>query len=128
MAFHHAAMEVAKGKFDHQFPVDVFQTGSGTSTNMNTNEILTGICGGKSPVHPNDHVNLCQSSNDVIPAVLHIAALTEIKNRLLPSLTLLQESLQRNAHQFRKILKMGVTHLQDAIPIRLSQEFAGYAR
>jgi len=135
-AIHQAAMEVAEGKFDHQFPVDVFQTGSGTSTNMNANEviagraneILTGIRGGKSPVHPNDHVNLCQSSNDVIPTVLHIAALTEIKNRLLPSLTLLQESLQRKAHQFHEILKMGRTHLQDAIPIRLGQEFAGYAR
>ena len=131
-----AAREVVDGKLDRQFLVDVFQTGSGTSTNMNANEviagraneILTGTKGGKSPVHPNDHVNLCQSSNDVIPTVIHIAALTEIKQRLLPALTLLHQSLEQKAQEFQDILKIGRTHLQDAIPIRLGQEFSGYAR
>ena len=135
-AIHEAAREVVAGKLDDQFPVDVFQTGSGTSTNMNANEviagraneILTGTRGGKSPVHPNDHVNLCQSSNDVIPSVIHIAALTELKQRLIPALTVLHQSLLKKAHEFRDILKMGRTHLQDAIPIRLGQEFSGYAR
>ncbi len=131
-----AAQEVVEGKLDRQFPLDVFQTGSGTSTNMNANEviagraneILTGRRGGKSPVHPNDHVNLCQSSNDVIPSVIHIAALTEIKNRLLPSLTVLHRSLEQKSQEFREIVKIGRTHLQDAVPIRLGQEFGGYAR
>ena len=131
-----AAREMVEGKLDHQFLVDVFQTGSGTSTNMNANEviagraneILTGARGGKSPVHPNDHVNLCQSSNDVIPSVIHIAALTEIRNRLLPSLDTLHRSLAKKSLEFRDIIKMGRTHLQDAIPIRLGQEFGGYAR
>ncbi len=131
-----AAREVVDGKLDRQFLVDVFQTGSGTSTNMNANEviagraneILTGTKGGKSPVHPNDHVNLSQSSNDVIPTVIHIAALTEIKQRLLPALTLLHQSLEQKAREFQDILKMGRTHLQDALPIRLGQEFSGYAR
>ena len=131
-----AAQEVIEGKLDRQFPVDVFQTGSGTSTNMNANEviagraneILTGRRGGKSPVHPNDHVNLCQSSNDVIPSVIHIAALTEIKNQLLPSLTVLHRSLEQKSREFHDIIKIGRTHLQDAVPIRLGQEFGGYAR
>jgi fumarate hydratase, class II len=135
-AISRAAREVVAGKLDRQFLVDVFQTGSGTSTNMNANEviasraneILTGTKGGKSPVHPNDHVNLSQSSNDVIPTVMHIAALTEIKQQLLPALALLHQSLEQKSREFQDILKMGRTHLQDALPIRLGQEFSGYAR
>ena len=135
-AIHLAAQEVVEGKLDRQFPIDVFQTGSGTSTNMNANEviagraneILTGSRGGKSPVHPNDHVNLCQSSNDVIPSVIHIAALTEIKNQLIPSLTDLHQSLTLKSREFQDVIKIGRTHLQDAIPIRLGQEFGGYSR
>ena len=131
-----AAQEVAEGKLDRHFPLDIFQTGSGTSTNMNANEviagraneILTGRRGGKSPVHPNDHVNLCQSSNDVIPSVIHITALGEIKNLLIPSLTVLHQSLIEKSREFRDILKIGRTHLQDAVPMRLGQEFGGYAR
>jgi fumarate hydratase, class II len=135
-AIHLAAQEVAEGKLDGEFPIDVFQTGSGTSTNMNANEviagraneILTGSRGGKSPVHPNDHVNLCQSSNDVIPSAIHIAALTEIKFKLIPSLTDLRQSLKLKSQEFQEVLKIGRTHLQDAIPIRLGQEFGGYSR
>jgi fumarate hydratase, class II len=131
-----AAQEVVEGKLDGEFRIDVFQTGSGTSTNMNANEviagraneILTGSRGGKSPVHPNDHVNLCQSSNDVIPSVIHIAALTEIRDRLIPSLTGLHQSLRVKAREFQDVLKIGRTHLQDAVPIRLGQEFGGYSR
>jgi fumarate hydratase class II len=124
------------GKFDDQFVVDVFQTGSGTSTNMNMNEVIasranemmTGNRGGKAPVHPNDHVNLGQSSNDVIPAVIHIAALMSIRNHLIPSLNLLQQSLAGKAKKFANIHKIGRTHLQDAVPMLLGQEFSGYAR
>ena len=131
-----AAEEVVSGKFDGQFVVDVFQTGSGTSTNMNANEviagraneILTGKRGGKSPVHPNDHVNLGQSSNDVIPSAIHIAALTGIRDHLLPSMTLLHRRLKEKAHEFREIRKIARTHLQDAVPMSLGQEFGGYAR
>ncbi len=131
-----AAQEVVEGKLDRQFPLDIFQTGSGTSTNMNANEviagraneILTGRRGGKSPVHPNDHVNLCQSSNDVIPSVIHIAALEEISRRLIPSLAKLHRSLVKKSREFNDIIKIGRTHLQDAVPIRLGQEFGGYAR
>ena len=131
-----ASEEVINGKFDDQFVVDVFQTGSGTSTNMNANEviagraneILTGKRGGKSPVHPNDHLNLGQSSNDVIPSAIHIAALTGIRNHLLPSITRLQKSLEEKAEEFRDIRKIARTHLQDAVPMSLGQEFGGYAR
>jgi fumarate hydratase class II len=131
-----AAQEVLDGKHDDQFVLDVFQTGSGTSTNMNANEviagraneILTGKRGGKAPVHPNDHVNLGQSSNDVIPSVIHIAALLEIRNLLLPSLGRLCDALQQKAHEFADIIKIGRTHLQDAVPLTLGQEFSGYAR
>lgn len=131
-----AAQEVVEGKLDGNFPLDVFQTGSGTSTNMNANEviagraneIITGTRGGKSPVHPNDHVNMGQSSNDVIPSVIHIASLGEINNRLLPVLAQLQQSLSRKSGEFGNIMKIGRTHLQDAVPIRLGQEFGGYAR
>ncbi len=135
-AVERAAREVEEGLLDDQFVLDVFQTGSGTSTNMNANEViagranelLTGRRGGKEPVHPNDHVNLCQSSNDVIPSAIHIAALVAIRRRLLPALDVLQTSLQRKAEAFWDVIKLGRTHLQDAVPIRLGQEFGGYAR
>ncbi|MBM4328054.1 MAG: class II fumarate hydratase [Deltaproteobacteria bacterium] len=131
-----SAGEVVAGKLNDQFVVDVFQTGSGTSTNMNANEviagraneILTGKRGGKSPVHPNDHVNMGQSTNDVFPSALHIAALTSIKGKLIPALEKLEEALERKATQFSDIRKIGRTHLQDAVPITLGQEFSGYAR
>ena len=131
-----ASEEVISGQLDDQFVVDVFQTGSGTSTNMNANEviagraneILTGKKGGRSPVHPNDHVNLGQSSNDVIPSAIHIAALTEINDHLLPSLNLLQKALREKANDFKAIRKIARTHLQDAVPMSLGQEFGGYAR
>jgi fumarate hydratase class II len=131
-----ASAEVVSGEFDSQFVVDVFQTGSGTSTNMNANEViagranerLTGKKGGKSPVHPNDHVNLGQSSNDVIPSAIHIAALTEIKTHLLPPLTLLRSALTQKAEAFKGMRKIARTHLQDAVPMTLGQEFGGYAR
>jgi len=130
-----AAEEVHQGKLNDQFIVDVFQTGSGTSTNMNTNEviagraneILTGKRGGKSPVHPNDHVNLGQSSNDVIPSAIHIAALTEIRNHLLPSLAKLQKALKEKSAEFKDVKKIARTHLQDAVPMSLGQEFSGYS-
>jgi fumarate hydratase class II len=131
-----AAEEVVAGDRDDQFVVDVFQTGSGTSTNMNANEviagraneILTGKRGGKSPVHPNDHVNMGQSSNDVIPSAIHIAAMTEIRNRLLPALGLLARRTREKAAAFASVTKIGRTHLQDAVPISLGQEFGGYGR
>ena len=129
-----AAEEVIHGDLDNQFVVDIFQTGSGTSTNMNINEVISnraiqmlgGFLGSKDPVHPNDHVNLGQSSNDVIPTAIHIAALYEIKNRLLPSLDLLKNQLAIKSKEFMPIVKTGRTHLQDATPIRLGQEFEGY--
>jgi fumarate hydratase class II len=131
-----AAAEVVAGDRDDQFVVDVFQTGSGTSTNMNANEVIAGRAnellagkrGGKSPVHPNDHVNLGQSSNDVIPSALHIAAMTEVRNHLLPSLDLLARRLREKASAFADVTKIGRTHLQDAVPMTLGQEFGGYAR
>jgi fumarate hydratase class II len=131
-----AAQEVVDGQFGDQFVVNVFQTGSGTSTNMNmnevvacrANEIITGKKSGKSPVHPNDHVNLGQSSNDVIPSVIHIAALMCIREHLVPSLNSLQQSLAKKAKKFVNIHKIGRTHLQDAVPMLLGQEFSGYAR
>ena len=130
-----AASEVVDGKLDAQFPVDVFQTGSGTSTNMNTNEviasraneILGGKRGDKSPVHPNDHVNLCQSSNDVFPTAIHLSVIEAIREELLPALEHLQKTLAKKAKEFDDIIKIGRTHLQDATPIRLGQEFSGYA-
>ena len=131
-----AAQDVINGQLDDQFVVNVFQTGSGTSTNMNmnevvacrANEILSGKKSGKSPVHPNDHVNLSQSSNDVIPSVIHIAALISIREDLIPALQLLQQSLAKKAREFAKIHKIGRTHLQDAVPMVLGQEFSGYNR
>ena len=130
-----AAGEVAAGKLDDQFVVDIFQTGSGTSTNMNANEVVAGLAnerlagkrGGKTPVNPNDHVNLGQSSNDVIPTVIHVAAAEGIAHQLLPSLRHLHGKLAAKAEEFDEILKIGRTHLQDAVPIRLGQEFSGYA-
>ena len=130
-----AAQEVADGKFDDQFVVDVFQTGSGTSTNMNANEVISnraievlgGVIGSRSPVHPNDHVNLGQSSNDVIPTAIHISALRATRDGLVPALEKLQAELERKAREFMPVVKTGRTHLQDATPIRLGQEFLGYA-
>jgi fumarate hydratase class II len=128
-AIEQAAREVWAGKWDAEFPIDVFQTGSGTSSNMNANEVIARRAGelmGKS-VHPNDHVNLGQSSNDVIPATIHVAAVIEIERELLPALQGLQEVLERKAREFDDIIKTGRTHLMDATPIRLGQEFGGYA-
>ncbi len=130
-----AAQEVADGGLDAQFVVDIFQTGSGTSSNMNTNEVIAGRAneilggprGGKEPVHPNDHVNLGQSSNDVYPTAIHVAAVEEIANTLVPALKALHEALARKAEAFDSIVKIGRTHLQDAVPIRLGQEFSGFA-
>jgi fumarate hydratase class II len=129
-----ASQEVAEGVFDEEFVVDIFQTGSGTSTNMNANEVIANraiqLMGGKvgsKEIHPNDHVNLGQSSNDVIPSALHIAALAEIERKLLPALTGLKEELHSKSKEFNDIVKVGRTHLQDAVPIRLGQEFSGYA-
>jgi fumarate hydratase class II len=130
-----SATEAAEGKWDDQFPVDIFQTGSGTSTNMNANEviasraneILGGQRGAKSPVHPNDHVNRGQSSNDVIPTAIHVAALESLVKELVPALEVLQAALAEKAIAFDGILKIGRTHLQDAVPMRLGQEFGGYA-
>ena len=131
-----AALEVIDGKFEHAFVVDLFQTGSGTSTNMNMNEVIasraneliTGRKGGKSPVHPNDHVNLGQSSNDIIPSVIHVAGLTAIRTELIPALERLEAAFTQKAAEFASIRKIGRTHLQDAIPIYLGDEFGGYAR
>ena len=130
-----AAQEVAEGKLDSEFVVDIFQTGSGTSTNMNANEVISnraieimgGEIGSRSPVHPNDHVNLGQSSNDVIPTAMHLAALESIRKDLLPALSGLQVELERKSGEFMGVIKTGRTHLQDATPIWLGQEFNGYA-
>ena len=130
-AIESAAQEVIEGKLDEHFVVDVFQTGSGTSTNMNVNEVIANraaqLLGGSPRVHPNDHVNRGQSSNDVIPTAIHIAALDGIVNGLIPALNELHEALLAKAAQFGDVLKIGRTHLQDATPIRLGQEFSGYA-
>jgi fumarate hydratase class II len=119
-----AADEVAEGKHDAQFVVDVFQTGSGTSTNMNANEVI----GRLAQAHPNDHVNRGQSSNDVIPAAIHVAAALLVAERLLPAMRDLQKALAAKAQEFHDVIKIGRTHLQDAVPMRLGQEFSGYAR
>ncbi len=131
-----AADEVAEGQHDDQFVVDVYQTGSGTSSHMNANEviakraneILTGRRQAAEPAHPNDHVNLGQSSNDVFPTAIHLAALRAVDANLLPALSELQDALASKAREFDEIVKIGRTHLQDAVPVRLGQEFAGYAR
>ncbi|GAB4576536.1 MAG: class II fumarate hydratase [Rhodothalassiaceae bacterium] len=130
-----AASEVAAGKFDDHFPLVVWQTGSGTQSNMNANEVISnraiellgGVMGSKTPVHPNDHVNMSQSSNDTFPTAMHIAAAEEIHNRLLPALRHLHEALDAKAKAFAGIVKIGRTHLQDATPLTLGQEFSGYA-
>jgi fumarate hydratase class II len=120
-----AAAAVAAGEHDNQFPIDVFQTGSGTSSNMNTNEVLSALTGGKA--HPNDHVNFGQSSNDVFPSAVHLAALDRTTNQLLPALKQLERSLDRKAKKFKDVVKSGRTHLMDAVPVTLGQEFGGYA-
>src|ERR671929_551131 len=120
-----AADEIARGEHDDQFPIDVFQTGSGTSSNMNANEVIATIAG--EGAHPNDHVNMGQSSNDVFPSAVHLAALDEATNRLLPALERLEASFAAKAEEFADIVKSGRTHLMDAVPVTLGQEFAGYA-
>jgi fumarate hydratase, class II len=131
-----AAHEVAGGKHDHEFVVDIFQTGSGTSSNMNTNEVIAnraiqllgGEVGSKRPVHPNDHVNMGQSSNDVFPTAVHIAAAEAMERDLLPALEALEGALAAKAKAFDHIVKIGRTHLMDAVPVRLGQEFSGYTQ
>ncbi len=129
-----AAEEVAEGRWDEHFPLDIFQTGSGTSTNMNANEVIanraTQILGGElgsKLVHPNDHVNMCQSSNDVIPTAIHVSAYLAVHETLLPGLRHLQETLERRAAELDDVVKTGRTHLMDAMPIRMSQEIGGWA-
>jgi fumarate hydratase class II len=119
-----AADRVADGEFDDQFPIDVFQTGSGTSSNMNANEVIANLAG--EGVHPNDHVNMGQSSNDVFPSAVHLAALDRVTNDLLPALERLEASFQAKARELHDIVKAGRTHLMDAVPVTLGQEFSGY--
>jgi len=121
-----AGDEIAEGRHDDQFPIDVFQTGSGTSSNMNANEVIANLAG--EGAHPNDHVNMGQSSNDVFPSAVHLAALSESQDQLLPALKKLQSSLEAKAGEFKDIVKAGRTHLMDAVPVTLGQEFGGYAR
>ena len=120
-----AADRVAAGEFDDQFPIDVFQTGSGTSTNMNANEVIANLAG--DGAHPNDHVNMGQSSNDVFPSAVHLAALDQTEHELLPALAQLEASFAAKATEFAEIVKAGRTHLMDAVPVTLGQEFSGYA-
>jgi fumarate hydratase, class II len=125
-----AAAEIAAGKHDRQFPIDVFQTGSGTSTNMNANEVIAKLATDRDPahpVHPNDHVNMGQSSNDVFPSAVHLAALDVAHNELLPALKLLERSFAKKSKSFHNVVKSGRTHLMDAVPVTVGQEFAGYA-
>ena len=130
-----AAASVAAGKYDDEFPLVVWQTGSGTQSNMNTNEVIASLAnealggqrGGKSPVHPNDHVNRGQSSNDVFPTAIHIATAREVNDRLIPALRHLHKALQEKSREFNDIIKIGRTHTQDATPVTLGQEFSGYA-
>ncbi|WP_262703514.1 MULTISPECIES: class II fumarate hydratase [Streptomyces] len=128
-AISEAAAEVAEGRWDDHFPVDVFQTGSGTSSNMNTNEVLATLASERlgRPVHPNDHVNASQSSNDVFPSSIHIAATAAVTGDLIPALAHLAEALERKAAEFAEVVKAGRTHLMDATPVTLGQEFGGYA-
>ena len=129
-----AADEVIAGKLDAHFPLSVWQTGSGTQTNMNVNEVIAnraielagGKLGSKDPVHPNDHVNMSQSSNDTFPTAMHVAAALEITRRLVPSVQALRDALAAKAREFAGIVKIGRTHLQDAVPLTLGQEFSGY--
>jgi fumarate hydratase class II len=128
-AIHDAASEVSHGAYDDQFPIDVFQTGSGTSSNMNMNEVLASLATEKlgRPVHPNDHVNASQSSNDVFPSAIHLAALRYVQGGLLPALEHLERALRKKAKEFATVVKSGRTHLMDATPVTLGQEFGGYA-
>ena len=129
-----ASDEIIKGKLDDNFPLKVWQTGSGTQTNMNVNEVIAnrsieimgGKKGSKKPVHPNDHVNKSQSTNDVFPTAMHISIATETLTKLLPSLRKLKKELKKKSVQFKNIIKIGRTHLQDATPLSLGQEFSGY--
>ncbi|MDB6006661.1 MAG: fumarase, partial [Prosthecobacter sp.] len=131
-----AALEVAEGKHDPQFVIDIYQTGSGTSTNMNANEVISNracqiagkAIGAKDPVHPNDHVNMGQSSNDTFPTAIHVAVAQELNKKLLPALQALRAALAGKGDEFWDVLKIGRTHLMDATPVRLGQEFKGYAR
>src|SRR6266446_26318 len=131
-----AAEEVAEGKLDEHFPLDIFQTGSGTSTNTNANEVIANRCaqlagkkiGSREVVHPNDHVNMGQSSNDVSPSAIHISAAEQLKNHVVPALGKLQGALDAKTKEFWDIIKIGRTHLMDATPVRLGQEFSGYAQ
>ena len=133
-AIEQAATEVAEGKWNDHFPLSVWQTGSGTQSNMNSNEVISnraiqilgGTIGSKDPVHPNDHVNMSQSSNDTFPTAMHISAAEEIHHRLIPALTKLRDALDAKAKSFKDIIKIGRTHLQDATPLTLGQEFSGY--
>src|SRR4051795_1455768 len=120
-----AGDEVAEGRHDDQFPIDVFQTGSGTSSNMNANEVIASLAG--DGIHANDHVNMGQSSNDVFPSAVHLAALDRTSNELLPAVSQLADSLARKAEEFADVVKAGRTHLMDAVPVTLGQEFGGYA-
>src|SRR3954465_10943024 len=120
-----AGDSVAAGEHDDQFPIDVFQTGSGTSSNMNANEVLANLAG--EGAHPNDHVNMGQSSNDVFPSAVHLAALGEVTHDLLPAMGELEAALEAKAERFADVVKAGRTHLMDAVPVTLGQEFGGYA-
>jgi len=130
-----SADEVISGKLNDQFPLRIWQTGSGTQTNMNVNEVISnraieiagGEMGSKKPIHPNDHVNMSQSSNDTFPAAMHIAAAERVKRALIPALKTVQEALARKAREFDAIVKIGRTHLQDAVPLTIGQEFGGWA-
>jgi fumarate hydratase class II len=128
-AIHAAAQEVAAGEWAENFPIDVYQTGSGTSTNMNMNEVLATLASERLgvKVHPNDHVNASQSSNDVFPSAIHVAATTDIQYKLIPALDHLAKALRRKSREFRSVVKSGRTHLMDATPVTLGQEFGGYA-
>lgn len=135
-AIQEAASEVAAGKLNDHFPLVIYQTGSGTQSNMNANEVISnraieilgGVKGSKKPVHPNDHCNMSQSSNDTFPTVMHIAAVIEITNELLPKLKDLRDAMDAKAQEFSEIIKIGRTHLQDATPLTLGQEFSGYVQ
>ncbi len=129
-----AADEVIAGKLDDHFPLHIWQTGSGTQSNMNTNEVISnraieiagGVLGSKTPIHPNDHVNMSQSSNDTFPTAMNIAAATVVRERLLPAVQLLRDALHHKSVEYSEIVKIGRTHLQDATPLTLGQEFGGY--
>ena len=127
-----ASQEVIDGKHDNEFVVDIFQTGSGTSSNMNANEVIASLANkfhnGKEKIHPNDHVNLCQSSNDVIPTAMHISTYKLTKNELIPSLKILKKEFDIKEKKFKNIYKIGRTHLQDATPMTLGQEFGGFSQ